>query len=131
MKKYIWEIKDCYEQNKSYCIAFLIVVVIVIAGVWLVCDYSRNKPVYNNTDNAVADIEKRVGNIEQRIDSLSDRLTKAEKTVGGTIVTIRESRENATAVADGISGVEKRLDSAIQRSGRIENLIGDIENANR
>ena len=126
-----WEIKDLYEENKSYTITFVIVMALCLVGIWLVRDYYRNEPVYDDTDSTMADIENRMSSIEQRVNNLQDRITKAEKTVSGTIVTIRESRENAERIEAGIGSVEKRLDDAIQRSGRIQNLIGDIENANR
>ena len=122
---------EFYQENKSYCITYAVIMVLCLAGVWLVHDHYRNEPVYNDTDSTVADIEKRVGNIEQRIDSLSDRLTKAEKTVERVGATVTAGRENAERIETGISGVEERLDSAIQRSGRIENLIADIERANQ
>ena len=105
--------------------------VLCIAGIWLVHDYYRNEPVYEDTNSAMADVEKRIESIEQRIDRLQDRVAKAEKTVSGTIVTIRESRENAVTVADGIDRAEERLDAIIQRQGRIENILADIEAANR
>ncbi len=127
-----WEIKDgFYEENKDYIRAFIVVFVLCLAGVWLVRDYHRNEPVYNNTDKSMADVDQRIESIEQRIDSLQKRVDKAEKTVSGTIVTIRDSRENAVTVADGITDAEKRLDSIIQRQGRIENIISDIETANK
>ena len=125
------EIKEFYEENKDFIISFAVVVAILLAGAWLVHDYARNEPVYHDTDSTMADVDKRIESIEQRIDRLQDRVAKAEKTVSGTIVTIRESRENAATVADGIGRAEERLDSIIQRQGRIANIISDIEAANQ
>ena len=126
-----WEIKEFYHGNKDFILTFIVVLLVCAIGVWVYCDNRRNEPVYENTNNAMADVEGRISSIEQRIDRLQDRLDKAEKTVSGTIVTIRDSRENAVTVADGIDGTEARLNDAIQRSGRIQNLIADIENANQ
>lgn len=125
------EICGFIRENKSYCLAFIVIVIACIAGAWLVYDARRNEPIHENTNNAMADVERRIQNIEQRINSLQSRVDKAEKTVERTIVTIRDGRENATTVADGIAGAEKRLDAIIQRQGRIENIIANIEAANR
>lgn len=120
-----------YEENKSYCIAFAIVMVLCITGIWLVHDYYRNEPVYEDTDSTMADINKRIESIEQRIDRIQERNSAFEKAVSGTVITIRDSRENAVTVADGISRAEERLDAIIQRQGRIENILADIESANQ
>lgn len=123
------EICGFIRENKSYCLAFIVIA--CIAGAWLVYDAQRNEPIHENTNNAMADVERRIQNIEQRISSLQSRVDKAEKTVERTIITIRDGRENAATVADGITGAEKRLDAIIQRQGRIENIIANIEAANR
>ena len=120
-------INEFLAENR---ITFLVGILLLILVIWLHKDNRRNDGVYNDTNSTVERIEERMSNIEQRIDTMSNRLEKAEKTVSGTIVTIRDSRENAVTVADGISGTEARLNDAVQRSGRIQNLISDIETAN-
>lgn len=120
-----------YEENKSYCLAFAVVMVLCITGIWLVHDYHRNRPIYESTDSTMADINKRIESIEQRIDRIQERNSAIEKTVERTIITIRDGRENAVTVADGIDRAEERLDAIIQRQGRIENILADIETANR
>lgn len=120
-----------YEENKDYICAFAVVMVLCITGIWLVHDYYRNEPVYEDTNSAMADVEKRIKSIEQRIDRIQERNSAIEKTVSGTIITIRDSRENAVTVADGIGRAEERLDAIIQRQGRIENILADIETANK
>ncbi len=131
MEKYIWEIKDCYEKNKGYCNAFLVVMVISIAGVWLVRDHYRNEPIYHDTDSSVERLEKRLDDIGQRIDSLQKRVEQNQKTVERITGTVTAGRENAEAVANGLGEAERRLDNAIQASGRIQNRIEEIERANR
>ena len=121
------KIKSFITENRLALLLGLLLLLIC----WLHHDANRNKPVYNDTDKSMERIEERMSAIESRLDSMSDRLEKAEKTVSGTIVTIRESRENAVTVADGISGTESRLNDAVQRSGRIQNLISDIERSDR
>ena len=120
-------INEFLAENR---ITFLVGILLLVLVCWLHKDNRRNDGVYNDTNSTVERIEERMSAIEQRIDTMSGRLEKAEKTVSGTIVTIRESRENAVTVADGISGTEARLNDAVQRSGRIQNLISDIETAN-
>lgn len=79
----------------------------------------------------MAELEKRIDLIEQRVDSVSARLDQAEKTnteLGGRI---ESSTTLAKEVGNGIDGLQDRLDSAIQRSGRIANIIADIEAKNK
>lgn len=124
-----------YERKKPdigrpYLIGIFIIIVLIVFG-WLWYDSNRNKPIYNDTDSTMADINKRIESIEQRIDRIQERNSAIEKAVSGTVITIRDSRENAVTVADGIGRADERLDGLIQRSGRIQNIIADIENANR
>lgn len=119
-----------YKDDNKFAIG-IIVLGFVLLTAWLCHDYARNKPTYNNTDSTVADIDSRIKSIEQRIDRIQDRNSAIEKAVSGTVITIRDSRENAVTVADGIGEAERRLDAIIQRQGRIENIIADIEAANR
>lgn len=126
-----WEIKDFYEKNKSYTITFVIVMALCLVGIWLVRDYYRNEPVYKDTDNAMADVNKRIENLEQRINRIQERNSAIEKAVSGISATVTAGRENAVTVADGIERADERLDGIIQRQGRIENIIADIEAINR
>ena len=119
-----------YKDDNKFAIG-IIVIGFVLLTAWLCHDYARNRPVYQNTDNTMADINSRIESIEQRIDKLQERNSAIEKAVSGTVITIRDSRENAVTVADGISEAERRLDSIIQRQGRITNILADIEAANR
>ena len=124
---YEWKKPDI---GRPYLIGIFIVVVLFLFG-WLWYDSNRNKPIYNDTNGTVADIDKRLQSIEQRIDKLQERNSAIEKAVSGTVITIRDGRENAVTVADGIGRADERLDGLIQRSGRIQNIIADIETANR
>ena len=127
----MYDFKEFFEENKSYCLAFIVVFVLGISAVWLLCDHYRNEPIYNNTDQSMADLEKRINSVESRVNILSKRITHAEKTVSGIADRVKSSTEYAHQIAAGIDGIEKRIDDAIQRSGRIQNLITDIENANK
>ena len=120
------EIKD---DNKFLVGILVLGLVLVIA--WFCHDLARNKPTYNNTDSTMADIDKRMQNIEGRLDSMSHRLDENQKAVNRIAEGIGRSREKAEIVAGGIDQAEGRLDSAIQRSQRIEDLIREIEKANK
>lgn len=120
------EIKD---DNKFLVGILVLGLVCVIA--WFCHDLARNKPTYNNADSTMADIDKRMQNIEGRLDSMSHRLDENQKAVSRIAEGIGRSREKAEIVAGGIDQAEGRLDSAIQRSQRIEDLIREIEKANK
>ena len=124
---YEWKKPDI---GRPYLIGIVVVIVLALFG-WLYHDIHRNDRIYHNTDSTMADIDKRLQNIEQRIDRIQERNSAIEKAVSGTVITIRDSRENAVTVADGISEAERRLDAIIQRQGRITNILADIEAANR
>ena len=125
------EIKEFYEENKSYTIAFIVLAIVCLAGVWLVHDHTSNEPVYNDTDRTMDKLEKRLDNIESRVTIMQGRLDETQKTVTGISKRVERSRENAQTVAAGIGTAETRLDEAIQRGGRIQNLIDEIERANQ
>ena len=71
------KIKEFLAENR---LAILIGLCLLLLICWLHHDANRNKPVYNDTDTTVADLEKRIESIEHRVDSVSARLDKAEKT---------------------------------------------------
>lgn len=120
------EIKD---DNKFLVGILVLGLVCVIA--WFCHDLARNKPIYESTDSTMADIDKRMQNIEGRLDSMQTRLDENQKAVNRIAEGIGRSREKAEIVAGGIDQAEGRLDSAIQRSQRIEDLIREIEKANK
>ena len=121
------EIKGFYEENKDFIIAFAVVVAILLAGAWLVHDYARNEPVYNNTDDGVEQLEKRIDDAEQRLDRVQERNQQSQETVTGIAESITDSRKQSEAIAGSVDRAEQRLDSATQRLGRIQNRIADIE----
>ena len=117
-------------NGRPYYVGILIVLVLFLFA-WICYDHHRNQPIYESTDSTMADLEKRIDRIEQRVDSVSARLDQAEKTnteLGGRI---ESSTTLAKEVGNGIDGLQDRLDSAIQRSGRIANIIADIEAKNK
>lgn len=115
-----------YEKKNDYIIVAIVLFICIAAG-WLYADSHRNDGQYHHTDKSVERIEERMSAIESRLDTMSDRLTETQKTVERITTTVVAGRENAEAIAGGITEAERRLDSAIQASGRIKNRIEDIE----
>ena len=122
-----------YEEIKTdnrFLIGLLVIGVVLFAG-WLYHDTHRNDGINHDTDSAMADLEKRIDRIESRLGDLSNRIDQAEKTATDLGGRIESSTSLAKEVGAGIGTVEARLDSAIQRSGRIANIIADIESKNK
>lgn len=121
-------IKEFIAENRlilviGFCLLLLIC--------WLHHDANRNKPVYNDTDKSMERIEERMSHIEQRIDTMSDRLKETQKTVERVGIGISRSTGYAIEIDEGIGRTESRLDNAVKRSERIQNLIADIEKSDR
>ena len=122
------KIKEFIAENRlilviGFCLLLLIC--------WLHHDANRNKPIYNDTDKSVERIEERMSAIESRIDTMSDRLTETQKTVERVGIGISRSTGYAIEIDEGIGRTESRLDEAVQRSERIQNIIADIEKSDR
>lgn len=117
-------------DRRPYYVGIAVIIVLALFG-WLRFDSNRNKPVYTDTNATMERIEKRISGIEQRIDTMSRRFAETEKTIGELGGRIESSTVIAKEVATGINGTEKRLDSAVQRCGRIANIIADIERQNK
>ena len=122
------KIREFLAENR---LAILIGLLLLILICWLHHDANRNKPVYNDTDGSLERIEKRLDDIGQRVDILQKRNAENKETVIRITETVERSRENAETVTGGITEAERRLDSAIQASGRIKNRIEDIERTNK
>ena len=121
---------DFYKENADSVNAFIVVVIVCICGIWFTLDYHRNDTIHNDTDSAMEQLESRVSSIEQRVNRMSERIAAAEKTVAGIAERVNASAGYAHEIADGIGGVETRIDGAVQRCGRIQNIINEIERTN-
>ena len=122
------KIKEFVIENRF---VLFISVLLLLLICWVYHDFHRNDGINHNTDTDMADLDRRMQSIESRLNSLSDRIDKAQETISGTLERVERSRENAEKVAGGINAIETRLDSAIQRSGRIQNIIDKIEEGYR
>ena len=122
------KIKELLAENRLIIFVGLCLLLLIC---WLHHDANRNKPVYNDTDKSVERIEERMSAIESRLDTMSDRLTETQKTVERVGIGISRSTGYAIEIDEGIGRTESRLDNAVKRSERIQNLISDIETANQ
>ena len=121
-------IKEFFVKNRT--VLFIGVLLLLLIS-WLHHDANRNKPVYNDTDKSVERIEERMSAIESRLDTMSDRLEKTQKTVERVGIGISRSTGYAIEINEGLGRAEERLESAIQRSERIKNIIADVERTNK
>ena len=117
-------------DRRPYYVGIAVIIVLALFG-WLHYDTNRNKPVYTDTNSTMERLENRISGIEQRLDTMSKRFDQAEKTINDIGGRINTSTVIAKEVATGIDGLQNRLDDAVQRSGRIKNIITDIETTNK
>ena len=122
------KIKEFISENRTILVIGLCLLLLIC---WLHHDANRNKPIYNDTDKSVERIEERMSAIESRLDTMSDRLKETQKTVERVGIGISRSTGYAIEIDEGIGRTESRLDNAIQRSERIQNLISDVEKSDR
>ena len=120
-----------WEENEDYILSFITVLIVCMVGAWFVHDRTRNEAIYNNTDSGVERLEKRFDDVGKRLDSLQERVAENQKTVERIGETVTAGRENAVAVENGLGEAERRLDNALQASGRIKNRIAEFERTNK
>ena len=116
--------------NQKMAIGFLIIIIVLVA-VW--CFMSRTDPgkTDNDISGSVAELENRIDSLESRVTSLSERIDHAEETLKGVNAGIEHSQSLASEIAGGIDSLQNRIDHAVQRGGRIQNIIEEIERTNR
>lgn len=122
------KIKEFLAENRLILVIGILLLVLIC---WLHADAHRNDEVYNDTDKSVERIEERMSAIESRLDTMSDRLKETQKTVERVGIGISRSTGYAIEIDEGIGRTESRLDNAVKRSERIQNLISDIERTNK
>lgn len=116
------------NQKMAGCVIGIVIVLVVI---W--CVMSRTDPgkTDNDISGSMAELENRIDSLESRVTSLSKRIDHAEKTLTGISDRIDASQEYAGQIATGIDSLQNRIDHAVQRGGRIQNILEDIERQNR
>jgi hypothetical protein len=122
---------DFYQDNKTYCISVIILLFVCIAGVWLVHDAGRNERLQNDTDNALVNVNQGITNAEGRINAAAESAAKAEAAIGSAAAGIANSERAAGEISAGITECQDLVDRCVQRAGKIENIIADIETGDR
>ncbi len=106
---------------------YIALVAIVICGVWLYHDARRNDRIYNDTEATVDAIGERINSAGERVNSAKERVTEAQEAVGTATERVTAGAELATEIADAVTECERRADEALQRNGRIKNIIAEIK----
>ena len=122
------KIKEFIVENR---LVFIIGILLLLLIGWLHHDANRNKPNYDNTDKSVAELNERIKSLESRLNGMSKRIEETQKTVERVGIGITRSTGYAIEIDEGIGRAEERLESAIQRSERIKDIISDIERTNK
>ena len=122
---------DFYQDNKTYCISFFILFLVCAVGIWLVYDYGRNERIQNNTDITVESIDQRIESAAGRLEQAAGNITEAEQAIHGAAGSIERGSAAAAGITDGINECQAIIERCVQRSGRIQNIVNDIETANR
>ena len=131
------EIKDFVNDNKVFSIFVVVLLILCIIGeCWILSRIisgsgSGNENGHLNTGVTMERIEAGIEGARDRVERAGNEVENIETSVNGAAAAIREGEAAAGKITDGISECEKRVDSLKQGFGRIENLISDIETANR
>lgn len=117
-------------DSRPYIIGAFIVIVLLLFG-WLYHDIHRNDGINHDTDGTMADLEKRIQSAEQRLDGMSKRIEQNQKTIESVARGISTSTGLVIEITEGTDRAEKRLESAISRTERIQAIIDGIEAKNK
>lgn len=117
-------------NSRPYLSIIIILVVLVLFG-WLYHDIHRNDGIHHDTDGTMADLEKRIQSAEQRLDGMSKRIDQNQKTIESVARGISTSTGLVIEITEGTDRAEKRLESAIGRTERIQAIIDGIEAKNK
>lgn len=118
------------DIGRHYLSIIIGVLVLVLFG-WLYHDIHRNDGINHDTDGTMADLEKRIQSAEQRLDGMSKRIDANQKTIESVARGISTSTGLVIEITEGTDRAEKRLESAIGRTERIQAIIDGIEAKNK
>lgn len=118
---------ETLSKNRIYIVA----VVVALVCAWVCYDARRNDRVYNNTEATINDVGKRINSAGERAVSAQKSVTEAEKAVERATERIEAGAERADEIERGLAECENRIDSAIQRNGRIRNIITEIKRTSK
>ena len=125
------EFLEFVRENKGACIGFIVIVILCAICSWVIYDADRNAELYDGTNGILERIESGIESAGDRVDSGKQRVEEAEKTVSSATERIERSEGAAAEIAGGIETCERRLDDCVQRTGRIKNILQDIEAEHR
>lgn len=131
------EVKEFINGNKVFSIFVAVLLILCIIGeCWILSRIisgsgTGNENGHLNTGVTMERLETGIESARDRVERAGNDVENIETSVNGAAAAIRESEAAAGKVTDGIADCEKRVDSIKQGFGRIENLIADIEAANR
>ena len=114
-----------------YYLSIIIGVVVLVLFGWLYHDIHRNDGINHDTDGTMADLEKRIQSAEQRLNGMSKRIDQNQKTIESVARGISTSTGLVIEITEGTDRAEKRLESAISRTERIQAIIDGIEAKNK
>ena len=131
------EIKEFINDNKVFSVFVIVLFIMCIIGeCWILSRIIGGSGTGN--ENGHLDTGVTVERIETGIESARDRVERAgsnvediETSVNGAAAAVRDGKIAAGKIAAGVDECEKRIDDIKQGFGRIENIIRDVETANR
>lgn len=117
------KINDFLQKNKL----FFVVLVVIFVCVWLYRDSHRNDRIHNDTESTVNAIGERINSAGERVNSAKESVSEAQEAVSTATERVTAGAELATEIADAVTECERRADEALQRNGRIKNIIAEIK----
>ena len=131
------EIKEFINDNKVFSVFVVgLFILCVICECWILSRIiggsgTGNENGHLNTSNTMERLETGIEGARDRVELVGSDVENIETSVNGAAAAIREGKAAAGEITDGIAECEKRVDSLKQGFGRIENIIRDVETANR
>lgn len=131
------EVKEFINDNKVFSIFVVILFVLcIICECWLLSRIisgsgTGNENGHLDTGVTMERIETGIDGARERSERITESVSNAETSVNGAAEAVRDGTIAAGKIAAGVDECEKRIDDIKQGFGRIENIIRDIETANR
>lgn len=129
----VHEIKEFCEDNKVFCTFIgILFVLCLVCECWLLYGaFTGGTGGHINTGGTVERLETGIDGARERSERITESVSNAETSVNGAAEAVRDGTIAAGKIAAGVDECEKRIDDIKQGFGRIENIIRDVETANR
>lgn len=131
------EIKEFINDNKIFSIFVVgLFILCVIGECWILSRIisgtcSGNENGHLDTGVTMERIEAGIEGARDRVERAGSDVENIETSVNGAAEAVRDGTIAAGKIAAGVDECEKRIDDIKQGFGRIENIIRDVETANR